>query len=372
MLGVLRTAFFVACSWTWCIGMFLPVLLIRDFGWWAWVAFALPNVVGAMCVGLILDPAKARRMLEEHRWVVGGFIAWTVAFHAYFLAYWLGQYGVARGAAPFLWLVVIGLCIPMFRRRFSTLGGVAVVVWFVSMAIFWWLDRSAGGAALAVPPERGDHAMIGLAGLVPALMLGFLACPFLDASLLRARAETPGVGGRVAFVLGFGVLFLILIGMTAMYSVMFTPEGRISHWIYAYFAVQGWFTVSALGREGRTLGYGRAGWAAAGGLVLLAGIAGMAVPSEGFEFGYELMLSAYALVFPAYVWTVVLGWGCGRRERVVGWLVTMVASSPFFVAGALFERWLALPLGVAIVLLGPLVAVGLGRLGVGGKAASEG
>lgn len=26
-------ALFLASSWTWCIGMFLPVLLMRDAGW---------------------------------------------------------------------------------------------------------------------------------------------------------------------------------------------------------------------------------------------------------------------------------------------------------------------------------------------------
>ncbi|MDB5302268.1 MAG: hypothetical protein JWO87_3931, partial [Phycisphaerales bacterium] len=38
---------FLACSWTWCIGMFLPVLLVRDFGEMGWLVFAAPNVVGA-------------------------------------------------------------------------------------------------------------------------------------------------------------------------------------------------------------------------------------------------------------------------------------------------------------------------------------
>ena len=39
-------AFFLACSWTWCVGMFLPVLLVRNWGIWGWVVFAVPNVIG--------------------------------------------------------------------------------------------------------------------------------------------------------------------------------------------------------------------------------------------------------------------------------------------------------------------------------------
>lgn len=355
MLSGVRAAFFVACSWTWCIGMFLPVLLIRDFGGWAWVAFAVPNVIGAMCVGLVLSAEGARRMLSEHRRMVGAFIVWTVAFHAYFLAYWLGQYSMAREGARFLWLVVIGLALAMVGRGWRTMGWVAVAVWVASMAIFGVMEWVGDGVFFGVPSSGGVEAPVGMVGLVPALALGFLACPFLDASLLRARAETAGRIGAGAFVIGFGVLFLVLIGMTALYARMFAPGEQFSHWIFLYFALQGWFTVGALGREGREMVLGRGWWVAMGGLVLAAGVSGALVADRWFEFGYEVMLSGYALVFPAYVWTVVLGWGLPMRARVVGWLVTVGVASPFFVAGALFGRWVMLVPGVLIVLLGVVV-----------------
>ena len=40
-------ALFLGVSWTWVIGMFLPVLLVRDYGMLGWIVFAVPNVVGA-------------------------------------------------------------------------------------------------------------------------------------------------------------------------------------------------------------------------------------------------------------------------------------------------------------------------------------
>ncbi len=43
--------FYVATSWTWVIGMMLPVLLIRDFGPMGWLVFAVPNVIGAASLG---------------------------------------------------------------------------------------------------------------------------------------------------------------------------------------------------------------------------------------------------------------------------------------------------------------------------------
>ncbi len=355
MLSGVRAGFFVACSWTWCIGMFLPVLLMRDFGGWAWVAFAVPNVIGAMCVGLVLSAERARRMLAEHRWMVGAFIVWTVAFHAYFLAYWLSEFAPAGWGAPLLWVVVFGLALAMVGRGWRTMGWVAVAVWFASLVIVGVMEWTGDGRSFGAPASAGVEAPVGMVGLVPTLALGFLTCPFLDASLLRTRAETAGRMGAVAFVIGFGVLFLVLIGMTALYARMFGSDGSISHWIYLYFALQGWFTVSALGREGRAMGLGRGWWVAMGGLVLAAGVAGSLVADRWFEFGYEVMLSAYGLVFPAYVWTVVLGWGLPMRARVVGWLVTVGVAAPFFVAGALFGRWVMLVPGVVIVLLGALV-----------------
>ena len=32
----LGLAIYLGISWTWCIGMFLPVLLGADYGFWAW------------------------------------------------------------------------------------------------------------------------------------------------------------------------------------------------------------------------------------------------------------------------------------------------------------------------------------------------
>ena len=36
---------FCSNSWTWCIGMYLPVILLRSFGWPGFLAFVIPNVL---------------------------------------------------------------------------------------------------------------------------------------------------------------------------------------------------------------------------------------------------------------------------------------------------------------------------------------
>src|ERR1044071_797833 len=80
---------FLACSWTWCIGMFLPVLLVRDYGVWGWIVFAIPNVLGAAAVGWVIrSPEQSRRIVAAHRMPMLAFSLVTSAFQ-WFFALWI-------------------------------------------------------------------------------------------------------------------------------------------------------------------------------------------------------------------------------------------------------------------------------------------
>src|SRR5437867_11572481 len=88
-LHVFLQATFLACSWTWCIGMFLPVLLVRDYGGWAWVVFAVPNVFGAAALGgVIRSQESSRKIVENHRAPCLAFSLVTIAFQLIF-AIWI-------------------------------------------------------------------------------------------------------------------------------------------------------------------------------------------------------------------------------------------------------------------------------------------
>src|SRR6187397_1723561 len=96
---MLAWAAFLACSWTWCIGMFLPVLLVRDYGGWGWIVFAVPNVIGAAAMGWILRSGEiSRRIVENHRVACLSFSAVTILFHVLFTG-WVIQ----RLAGPLAW-----------------------------------------------------------------------------------------------------------------------------------------------------------------------------------------------------------------------------------------------------------------------------
>src|SRR5438445_473687 len=78
-------AAFLGVSWTWCIGMFLPVILLREFGLGGWVVFAVPNVIGAAAMGWVIrDRASSRRMIHEHRLACLVFSLVTILFQLYF------------------------------------------------------------------------------------------------------------------------------------------------------------------------------------------------------------------------------------------------------------------------------------------------
>src|ERR1700722_12862889 len=82
-LLALGWAAFVACSWTWCIGMYLPVLMVRDFGPLGWLVFPVPNGVGAAARGWILHRPGAAANLARRHWAAAAcFSIVTILFHA--------------------------------------------------------------------------------------------------------------------------------------------------------------------------------------------------------------------------------------------------------------------------------------------------
>src|SRR5689334_7134755 len=83
--GWFGSAFHLASSWTWCIGMFLPVLLVRDYGIWGFVVFAVPNILGAAAFGWLLRDDISVALVARHAIAMRWFSAVTIAYHAFFV-----------------------------------------------------------------------------------------------------------------------------------------------------------------------------------------------------------------------------------------------------------------------------------------------
>jgi len=374
---------FLASSWTWVIGMWLPVRLIGDFGWPGWVAFALPNVLGAMLVGFVLrrrEAAEAWR--ERHGRAMRLFSVWTVLFHVAFLSWFLTRFGwliepvTGGGGAPRLLfgpalaLGALGaawLGSRLDSRRTLLAAGTAWAFSVAALALAW---RTSGGHAMHAPPAPTDAVWPGLVWSSVSLAFGFLLCPYLDLTIVRARIEAEGRTGDRAFALGFGVFFPVMIVGTLLYAWAFTTDWGVNAWIGAHILAQSIFTMGVHMRETRERGWlfdrrrasptlRRAELAAVAGLVFVALSAVDAVRTGRQGLYYNLFLWAYALAFPAYVWIA----GVPRRAGLLrpGVLVgaSVILATPAFWYGAVEKQWVFLPLGVAIPLLAPLAAWGL-------------
>ena len=78
---------YLTCSWTWCIGLFLPIVLLHRYGWPGLLLFAVPNLIGCVAFGYVVaTPDRSRRMVERYRGAMKVFVAVTISFHALFLA----------------------------------------------------------------------------------------------------------------------------------------------------------------------------------------------------------------------------------------------------------------------------------------------
>lgn len=363
-------AAFVGASWTWCIGMFLPVLLVRDFGLLGWVVFAVPNVIGAAALAWVVKDAQAsRKLLHHHREAAVWFSIITIAFQVFFMGWLLHRLIGPQG--PLLALGFVAVMVLLLRLRPTLDLWTAAAALIVSTLVFILL----GGTGLLSLPhiDPSPAAWRGLAGLAPACLLGFLLCPYLDLTFHRARQQTSPAGGRFAFGLGFGLFFFAMIVLTLCYAKVLlqllsgqplTGMTWLVSWLLAlHMAIQIGFTIAVhlrevLGGDIRQRHY-PAGVAVA---VLVA--AGLALLSrhgstwhglDRGEFIYRGFMGFYGLIFPAYFWIcMVPGRTTGHRSRTIFVLAVAIAL-PFFALGFLGQQMLWLIPGVAIVLLARLV-----------------
>ena len=394
---------YLAVSWTWCIGMFLPILLVRDYGVGGFLAFALPNVVGAAAMGWTLRSRTISvRLAQRHARAMGAFSAVTIAFHLFFVLWLLSMLRDLRalpGVSLPNWGVLAvggaGLAAVFGVRRAARSGDRAVTlaalaVWLVSVGV---LVALTGGSQ----PTPGVGALLeetsrtpDLLWMAPVFLFGFALCPYLDLTFHHARLQTSDGGARAAFTLGFGVFFSSMIVLTLVYSGLFayavgggSGAPALAPWalvaILGHILVQLVFTVIVHQDRIRatTNASGSLATLGLGGLAIALGLLSDRIPGvgdlSGGEVVYRCFMAFYGLVFPSYVWIAMiptrdghsgLGGARGRRKARTLAFATSVVAPMFwmgFIAG--HEIWLA-P-GLVIVLLSRLA---LGRGSQSGDA----
>lgn len=353
--------------------MFLPVLLVRDYGIWGFIAFAVPNVIGAAAMGWVLTGTSSHDVVQRHARACAWFSLVTIAFQVFFFVSMTGLLRELTGEGG-RWksLLLFGLLAAVLATATEARRATAAVVWIAS-AILLGLGWKSLGTPL--PPTDGLFPTGQLAFLAPVCVLGFLLCPYLDLSFHRARQQCPGPRGRWAFGLGFGVLFLAMILGTLTY---FQPAldwlndqklaaPRLALWAFTvHVMIQLVITVAFHGDEfvkQAPADRARRTWGPV--VVVLAVIASaLLVRFDVFhglistrEVVYRLFMSFYGLVFPAYVWLCMIpaGGEIGTQRpttrKVAVLLIACLLAAPFYWMGFIERQaiWLAPGLGIVLV-----------------------
>lgn len=380
-------ALFLGCSWTWVIGMFLPVLLVRDYGLWGWVAFAVSNVLGAAAMGFVLkDAGVSRALVQKHAAACRWFGLVTVAYQAYLIGALAGPLGLAAAGIIVVAILAAGRTVHL-RDTFA-----AMIVFAVSVGLFAYA-QSTGQLWTHLDPATftGRHSTTDLILFIPAAAFGFALCPYLDLTFHRARqATTPGAG-RAAFAIGFGVVFFSMIIFSLGYAGVFEDVNahigfdlapKLWPVLLVQLIVQGAFTTAVHLRSlrrpttsgrpseksgGSTAEFGLAVTVAVG---LMMGLGVLLVDGEpqpwmrNWEFvtsvtelGYRAFLLLYGTVFPAYVLICMTPTyrQVSHKSRVVLFAVAAALSYPLACTAFIANRSLwVLPI-LAVMVIGRIV-----------------
>jgi len=239
-------AVFLACSWTWVIGMYLPVLLRDRYGWWGVLAFAIPNIVGIMMFGWGIKTINhSRAFLKKHHLMTLAFSAVTVAFHAWFFGwFWSAELALHPGYGILIGLVFIsiavitaGLSDRLFLWISAAVYGISILVFIITVTQGWTIltGRTPSPRILYWPSASANAWFF----LIPVMAIGFLACPYFDLTFHRAyQSVGGGKSGRTTFLL-FGPLFAVMIALTAVYTLT-----GFSTLIIIHLLLQGWLTTT--------------------------------------------------------------------------------------------------------------------------------
>jgi hypothetical protein len=346
-ISTLAWAIFLGTSWTWCIGMFLPVLLVRDLGVWAWIIFAVPNVIGAAAMAWVLPDARAsHKLVADHGLACRWFSIITLAFHAFFWANYLQQILGSRAALAGIGVAIIALPLLALRRGDRIMATVVLVISIVAAAIL--LHRQL---IPNLPPPIAPS--VDLVWLTPVCAFGLMLCPYLDLTFHEARQATGPARGRAAFGIGFGGVFLAMILFTLAYSGWLTgarislPQA-VAIPLGVHLLAQ---TILKFGLHGRALISNLGAISAMILAVVSAAVCGMLCRNSlltyhGLSIGeivYRSFMGCYALMFPAYVWICIIG----NRSKW-NWIAAVAVATPMFWMGFIEREMIWLAPGVAV------------------------
>ncbi len=362
-LNVFGWGVYCAVSWTWCIGMFLPVIMLAQFGWAGFWVFAIPNVIGCGAFGYVVaNRESSRRMIDRHGVAATWFSVVTIAYHMFFIAWTISRsfdrpsipsLADATSITPADWAFmlplagVFGLSLiawAVSRLPDRALVGAACIVYVISFTVFsFLLQVDAGDIA-------GLHSTRELAFVAPVIVFGFALCPYLDLTFHRALQHTPS---RSSFVV-FGIAFAPMILLTALLT-----SATMMPWlvwaVLAHYAAQMVLTMSFHYREIAQQTSIPCPKRKAAMMALPTGVGIMYLLivttfelRDAGQATYLRFLGCYGLVFPLYVWVFMTTFGVHMsRPNLLRFVAAVALCAPLYELGFIHEKyvWLLIPIG---------------------------
>lgn len=343
LIKQLGWAFYLACSWTWCIGMFLPVILQNDFGYGAWALFIIFNIVGATAFSYVIaNRKKSVNFINNHYFACVFFSLATILFQLFFIG-WVSSYLVTAE----LFAAVCVLALLLLGARYIGLNTTAVIVWVLSilmLSCYAWLTPELK----LIEQLTSEVVKIKLTVLfaLPLLALGFLLCPYLDLTfhqVVQDDHDNTRSGNRFSFLVGFPLLFGALMLFSLMYTgtakqMLVTPRqleasSFLIKILFFYFLIQTGFTIIAHVNQlqhkiipaYKLLVYSSAA------LALAVGFFCQPIVNE---IVYRCFMSFYGIIAPAYVWMRVFNKHYIPTNKLVIYilLALLLAAIPMFLA----------------------------------------
>ncbi|MFC4698909.1 hypothetical protein ACFO4O_01885 [Glaciecola siphonariae] len=345
MGNTLSNAAYLACSWLWCLGGFLPLILARDYGWPALLAFTIFNVGGAMAMGFYFKHRSQQSEFEQsHKHAIKWFSFVTIAYQVFFIT-WLS----AVIGQPWIIAGMFALA-SLFYISKGAITAWAVAIYVVSIVLFVDFFGRDWPAVDIAAKAYWPHALLPLA-------IGFILSPYLDISFHKAYKNS--THPRASFMLGFGVMFLSLLIFVFFYAgslgeVFFKQAipAQIIYPVVAFLMMQTAFTISAHVSQLRLSQLSKP-------VTMMTSLAAITLVAAGIVFFannvitqwveialeetiYKTFLFFYSLVFPLYLLL-------GQFKSLYLW--TLALCTPAYSIGFLLggNSSFALSVGVAII-----------------------
>ncbi len=349
---------YLSCSWTWCIGMFLPIILMHRYGWLGFFIFSVPNVIGCAAFGYVVKtPERSKALVEKYKTAISLFAIVTIAFHAFFIAMislvYLNDYSYLLSAwLPFC-VLAIGIFLAFLPTRY----------WPILASILWLFSVIAGISFLPLNiVPQGNLPWQDAVWLLPITTFGFLLCPYLDPTFHKALQCSPS---KHSFGV-FGVAFMVMIGITTTYIDLGLPGYvstlTIGTLLGLHLALQSIFTIGAHIREGILIETGKRKTAFIA-LLAFSSLVAVAIahrfggvsPSgnwlHGSQDDYLRFFVFYGLIFPGLVATFMLTGRAFTPLRISLFALVALLSLPLLEVGYIgSQAWLSV-LPVVVLLM---------------------